>query len=203
MKLSTDDIRKIIDDGSQMDYSIKVGDISYILLQRTMEDKKVVFTVLFGKDFSEEDLTNYDKSPKMKFLAKYMDTNFPDSKKEVSSEDIPDDISLEELKSYVLWLKAETEKGIKNKEIPKKDGIKTLVDISAKLIDKFSVAESTAEQKILVNKKYNDICVCGREIYRPTYEDIMEDIREEYDLVPKKQTKKNIVEHGCENESED
>lgn len=202
MKLSTEDIRKIIDDGSQLDYSIKVGDISYILLKRTMEDKKVVFTVLFGKDFEEEDLTNYEKSPKMKFLSKYLDTNYPDSRTEVNTEDIPDDISLEELKSYFLWLRAETERGVKNKEITKKDGIKTLVDISAKLFDKFSVSESTTDQKILVNKKYNDICVCGREIYRPTYEDIMEDIKEEYDLTPKDKTQKNI-EHGCENKSED
>ena len=55
-------------------------------------------------------------------------------------------------------------------------------NISVKLNDKFQVQGEVKEQLIVVNTKFNAICgSCGREIYIPTKEDLME----KYNLVEK------------------
>ena len=91
------------------------------------------------------------------------------------------DISFEENKEYMLKLKADTEKAMEDGEIDKKDGLKILTDISVKLNDKFSVNDTNNQRVVIVNKKFNAICDCGREIYVPTKEDLME----KYNLIEK------------------
>ena len=66
-------------------------------------------------------------------------------------------------------------------EIDIKDGLKILADLSVKLNDKFNVTSEEKDQMIVVNKKYNSICQCGRELYIPTKEDLMD----KYNLVEK------------------
>ena len=69
-----------------------------------------------------------------------------------------------------------------NQEIDKKDGLKILAQISTTLNDKFKVSSEDVQQRIFVNKKFNSICSnCGKELYIPTKEDLME----KYDLVEK------------------
>ena len=70
---------------------------------------------------------------------------------------------------------------MQNGEIEKKDGLKILTDISVKLNDKFSVNDTNNQRVVIVNKKFNAICDCGREIYVPTKEDLME----KYNLIEK------------------
>ena len=70
---------------------------------------------------------------------------------------------------------------MENGEIDKKDGLKILTDISVKLNDKFSVNDTNNQRVVIVNKKFNAICDCGREIYVPTKEDLME----KYNLIEK------------------
>ena len=77
--------------------------------------------------------------------------------------------------------KADTEKAMENGEKDKKDGLKILTDISVKLNDKFSVNDTNNQRVVIVNKKFNAICDCGREIYVPTKEDLME----KYNLIEK------------------
>lgn len=195
-KISIEDFNKILSDAKKMGHSLRMSDIFYTFELQRFESKNIVYTVLFGKGSKQEEIDNYDNSNKIKFLKKYINVNYPISssdrneqlkrgrKKKVVEDH--EDITFEENKAYMLKLKKETEDAIKKGEIEKKDGLKILADLSVKLNDKFAVSEKQDEQRIIVYKKYNDICVCGREIYRPTKNDIIEELKEEYDLVPKK-----------------
>ena len=64
-----------------------------------------------------------------------------------------------------------------------KDGLKILTDISVKLNDKFNIADTTKDQLVVVNTKYNSTCeYCNHEIYIPTKEDLMK----KYNLIENK-----------------
>jgi hypothetical protein len=120
----------------------------------------------------------------MQYLKGYVDMNFSDGtrKKKKKDSDDGDDITFEENKAYMLKFKKDIEKAIEDGEMEKKDGYKALADISVKLNDKFQVQGEVKEQLIVVNTKFNAICgSCGREIYIPTKEDLME----KYNLVEK------------------
>mgnify|MGYP003457208386 CR=1 FL=1 len=85
-----------------------------------------------------------------------------------------EDISFEENKAYMLKLKKDTEDAMQKGEIDKKDALKILTDISTKLNDKFRINQEEREQMVIVSPKYNTICKCGRELYIPTKEELME-----------------------------
>ena len=94
-----------------------------------------------------------------------------------------EDITFEENKAYMLKLKKDTELAIESGEVDKKDGLKILSDISTRLNDKFAVQQTELQQQIFVSCKYNSICEsCGKELYIPTKEQLME----EYGLVEKR-----------------
>ena len=83
------------------------------------------------------------------------------------------DITFEENKAYMLKLKRDTEKAMKEGKLETKDGLKILSDISTRLNDKFNIQETEIPQMVVVQCKYNSFCECGREIYIPTKEDLM------------------------------
>lgn len=172
--IDNNNINQIIDACLAEGYSIRVRDISYIILCEQYKDKDVAYRSLM---FADSDVNKYDKSKPITFLKKYMAKHYLKKGKA--------DISFEENKAYMLKLKKDTEAAMAAGEIDKKDGLKILSDISVKLNDKFGAKEDVREQMIIVNKKYNSICQCGREIYVPTKEDLME----QYGLIEK--TKKD------------
>ena len=189
--IGNEDISKIIDDCKAMNHNVKVGDIAYVFLLRTFKDKEVVFKALFGTTFSDNDIDVYDKSPKTKFLKKYIKSNYEDKEVPKNSNKKIKDISFEENKEALVKRLGDLESLAESGELDAKDALKLEVDIRTRLNDKFAVSEKQDEQRIIVEKKYNDICVCGREIYRPTRDDIIEDLEKEYDLVPKNINKDN------------
>lgn len=188
MAVTVEDISKIIEDGNKLNHDIRVGDIMYILLLREVKEKNVVYASLFGKGFTDDILNKYDKSPKIKFLRKYIKTNYTNKKDSSDSTDVEQkyaDMTFEENKDAMIKMIDDLKDALDDGRIEYKDYAKMVTDLRTKLNDKFSVSEKQDEQRIIVYKKYNDICVCGREIYRPTKDDIIEDLKKEYDLVPK------------------
>lgn len=201
-KISIEDFNKILTDAKKMGYDLRMSDIFYALELQRIENKEVIYSVLFGKGSSQEDINFYNKSDKIKFLKTYINTNYPiffsdgngPSKRGKSKKsDIEhEDITFEENKAYMLKLKNETEKAIEKGEIEKKDGLKILADLSVKLNDKFAVAEKQEEQRVIVFSKYNDICpYCNHEVRRKTDEDMLAEIKEKYVLTPKQDYKDN------------
>lgn len=167
-KIGIEDFNNILSDAKKMGHNLRMSDIFYTFELQRFDNKGVVYSVLFGKGSSQEEIEEYDESVKIKFLKKYINTNYPlDSpgeneqvkrgkpKREVENHE---DITFEENKAYMLKLKKETEAAIKKGEIEKKDGLKILADLSVKLNDKFAVSEKQDEQRIIVYPKFNTIC---------------------------------------------
>lgn len=167
-KITIDDFNKILADAKKMGYDLRMSDIFYTFELQRFESNKIVYSVLFGKGGSKEEIDSYDRSSKIKFLKKYINVNYPNiasvgdeqsnrgmSKKSGAEHE---DITFEENKAYMLKLKKETEAAIKKGEIEKKDGLKILADLSVKLNDKFAVSEKQDEQRIIVYPKFNTIC---------------------------------------------
>lgn len=155
-KLSVNDIKEIVNAASQSGYNIVVGDIMYVISLRFFQDINVSYTAIFGKKGDDSIIKNYDKSRKIKFLKDYIAKMFISQ-----SEDdmgVPDDISFDENKAYMLALKKKTEDGIKNGSIKQDKGIEILSKLSIALNDKFAVSEKQDEQRVVVNIKYNHIC---------------------------------------------
>ena len=174
--ISNDDLNKIIEKAQKDGYSVKVRDISYILLRNNYEDYSIAYISLYGS-VDKDEIEKYENSKEIAYLKKAISKYI--HKRRGAKEG---DITFEENKAYMLKLKADTEKAMADGEIETKDGLKILADISVKLNDKFAVSDMTKEQLIYVNVKYNSICEkCGAELYIPTKEDLMK----EYNLIEK------------------
>jgi hypothetical protein len=183
--ISTEQVKQAIEDCKKAGHEIGIRDIAYVFLSKNFDDIRMPYRCLFGLDvdYNPDYAETYDNTSTMQYLKGYVDMNFSDGtkkKKRTPAED--EDISFEENKAYMLKLKKDIEKAIEDGEMEKKDGYKALADISVKLNDKFQVQGEVKEQLIVVNTKFNAICgSCGREIYIPTKEDLME----KYNLVEK------------------
>lgn len=184
--ISTEQVKQAIEDCKKAGHEIGIRDIAYVFLSKNFDDIRMPYRCLFGLDvdYNPDYAETYDKTGTMQYLKGYVDMNFSDGtkKKKKKVADDGDDITFEENKAYMLKLKKDIEKAIEDGEMEKKDGYKALADISVKLNDKFQVQGEVKEQLIVVNTKFNAICgSCGREIYIPTKEDLME----KYNLVEK------------------
>ena len=183
--ISTEQVKQAIEDCKKAGHEIGIRDIAYVFLSKNFDDIRMPYRCLFGLDvdYNPDYAETYDNTATMQYIKGYVDMNFSDGtkkKKRTIAED--EDISFEENKAYMLKLKKDIEKAIEDGEMEKKDGYKALADISVKLNDKFQVQGEVKEQLIVVNTKFNAICgSCGREIYIPTKEDLME----KYNLVEK------------------
>lgn len=181
--ISNEQIKKTIEDCARANHTVSVRDISYVLLCMHFDDTLVAYKCIFGNDYdyNQEYHATYDQTATMAYLKTYVEfTLLNDKKKKKKSEDI----SFEENKEYMLNLKRQTEEAMSAGEIDKKDGLKILTDISVKLNDKFNVSDSTQEQMVVVNTKYDAVCPsCGREISRRPI--TREEAIEMYNLVEK------------------
>lgn len=181
--ISNEQIKKTIEDCARANHTVSVRDVSYVLLCMQFDDSLVAYKCIFGNDYdyNQDYHATYDQTATMSYLRTYVEfTLLNDKKKKKVSEDI----SFEENKEYMLNLKRQTEEAMSAGEIDKKDGLKILTDISVKLNDKFNVSDSSQEQLVVVNTKYDAVCPsCGREISRrPITKD---EAMEMYNLVEK------------------
>lgn len=186
--ISTEQVKQAIEDCKKAGHEIGIRDIAYVFLSKNFDDIRMPYRCLFGLDvdYNPDYAETYDKTGRMEYLKGYVDMNFSDGtrKKKKKVADDGDDITFEENKAYMLKLKKDIEKAIEDGEMEKKDGYKALADISVKLNDKFQVQGEVKEQMVVVSMKYNKICECGKEIFVPTKEQLME----EYNLVERTET---------------
>ena len=178
MELTKEKVGEILTKASNEGLSLKVRDMSYVLLTRYFADKSYAYRVCFGADadYSDEAINAYEEGDGYAFLKEALATV-----RDRGGVIYDEDITFEENKAYMLKLKKDTEDAIEKGEVDKKDGLKILADISTRLNDKFSVNQQQKDQMVFVSCKYNSICECGKEIYIPTKEQLME----EYGLIEK------------------
>ena len=170
--ISLEALQRAQADCKKAGHTVSARDISYAILTTHYEDSLIAYRCLFGKDYdyNEEYHTTYDQTAMMVYLKQYVEMTLLEKKKVKKTEDI----SFEENKAYMLQLKKQTEEAMANGDIDKKDALKILAQISTTLNDKFKVKDEAASQVVVVNTKYNSLCECGKELYIPTKEDLME-----------------------------
>lgn len=207
MKIGLVELTKLIEDCKRVGFDVKMSDIAYVMLVDYFKDKSIPYKILFNKETSEKEIRDYNKNKYTRFLKKYIDTNFLRKEEDILNQGKNDnsqkyeDISFEENKDAIIKLISEAEEKYKKHEIEWDKYSDRVSKLRIALNDRFKVSEKKDEQRVIVYKKYNDICVCGREIYRPTRDDIIEDLKLTYDLVPKQVNTEE--ENGENNERED
>ncbi|MGN0930041.1 MAG: hypothetical protein ACI4N3_05360 [Alphaproteobacteria bacterium] len=181
--LTNEQLKNITEECAEKGYSVTVRDIAFIVLSNEFDDISVAYKAIFGSepDFNISYATTYNETSSIKYLRSCINDNTFDIGQIKKKDSNYDDISFEENKAYLLKLKKDTERAMEKEEIEVKDGLKILADITVKLNDKFAVQDNSAEQMVIVNCKYNSVCECGREIYIPTKEDLMQ----KYNLIEK------------------
>ena len=154
MELTKEKVGEILTKASDEGLSLKVRDISYVLLTRYFADKSYAYRVCFGADadYSDEAINAYEEGDGYAFLKEALATV-----RDRGGVVYDEDITFEENKAYMLKLKKDTELAIESGEVDKKDGLKILSDISTRLNDKFAVQQTELQQQIFVSCKYNSI----------------------------------------------
>ena len=183
MNISIEDIKKIIEDASKKGFKIGVRDIAFVVLLDAFENEDIAYKCLFGSEsgFMQEYASVYARTGAVEYIKDYIDILSTNNGSRSKKQDV-DDITFDENKSYMIKLKKDTEEAMANGEIEKKDALKILADISVKLNDKFNVKDANEDrQVVIVQNKFNAICECGREIYVPTKEEMMN----KYNLIEK------------------
>ena len=181
--ITNEKLENIINDSKKAGYDIRIRDVSYVLLCRFIADKHIVYKSVFGASTNDAEIDLYDQSKQINFLKTYLKDVEPsgaNSRKRKES-----DISFDENKEEMIKLIKEAQEALERGEIGAKDALKIQSDLRVKINDKFGVKEESTEQLVLVNCKYNEICTCGREIYIPTKEDLMQ----KYNLIENNKTK--------------
>lgn len=194
MKLQLENISKIVSDCEQAGYNIRMADIGYIGLLNFFEDKEIAYEIIFRNDSAKTSVKEYEKSPQTKYLKQYIKENFRDlegekysSQKSKNATERYKSLTFEENKEAMILMLGELKQAFDNKLLEYKDYAKMVSDIRIKLNDKFQVSDKTDDKMIVVNSKYNDICpYCSHEIRVKTDKDLLEELKEEYDIIPKK-----------------
>ena len=185
------DIKKIIDDCNAAEYEVRVKDIAYCLLKSQIDEIDIAYNCIFDKCTDMNAISNYDKNKRMKFLDKYIKANCPTNgeaapQNETQDEELLENISFEENKAALVRRLNKVIQWGDSGELSKDRATKLEVEIRKIINDKFGVTDKADEQKIIVYSKYNDICPhCRHEIRRKTDEDMLAEIKEQYDLIPK------------------
>ncbi len=185
------DVKKIIEDCSASGYEIRVKDIAYCLLKSQIDEIDIVYNCIFNKCTDMNVISNYDKNKRIRFLERYIKANYSSNvdtvpQNETQDEELLENISFEENKAALVRRLNEIVKWEKNGDLSKERAAKLEIEIRKIINDKFGVTDKSEEQKIVVLSKYNDICpYCRHEIRRKTDEDMLAEIKEQYDLIPK------------------
>lgn len=187
-------LEKIIEEAKKRSYDVRVRDVGYAVLVAGLGDENLAHKLIFGDDGNE---ATYRELPHIKYLVNYLKAEDLKKNESKEAEDIAKLITQSKGKKQVnndgSMTFEENREGIETqlREIVelKKEAMddekdadlktlallqKTEADLRVKLNDKFGAAEKTAEQYIIVQKKFDFVCPhTRRECYQMTKEDAM------------------------------
>lgn len=183
--ITNHDIKKIIEDCAASGVEVKVREIAFVLLSLFFDDKAVAYRSVYQESISSEDVNKLYSSNNISYLRSYLEHGFLGKKGGGKAKlSIGDDLSFDENKAEMINLISKTEDAMKRGEVETKDGLKIIADLRVKLNDKFKVMDDSKDSPVVVETKYNGVCeFCGREIYVPTKEQLMQ----KYDLIERTQ----------------
>ena len=171
--MTNEEIKEVIEYFRKQGTQVRVRDIAYVFLSKVFGNEVTAYQCLFGNDGYEE----YAAAPERKSIEDYMRLQ-GHIRTERESQD---ELSFEQNKREMQGLIERFEQGMSNGTIDPAVGLAKIADIRVKLNDKFNMQEQQQERVIQVLRKFNAVCECGREIYKPTKEELME----EYNLIEK------------------
>lgn len=190
-------LEKIIEEAKKQSYEVRVRDVGYAALVVGLGDEALAYKLIFSDDGNE---TTYKELPHIKFLINYLKAEDLKKNESKEAEDIAKLIAQSKGKKASdkndgSMTFEENREGIEQqlREIVelKKDAMnpiegegadlktlallqKTEADLRVKLNDKFGAAEKTAEQYIIVQKKFDFTCPYTRhECYQMDKDDAM------------------------------
>lgn len=176
--MTNEELKDIIEYFKKQGKQIRVRDIAFALLCKVFENDVTAYQCLFGNEGYEA----YVAALERKEIEDYLKLQGHLRLQTMSDNEL----SWEENKREMAALLKKTQEALDNGLIEAKDGLKIMADIRVKLNDKFNIQEEQQERVIQVLRKFNEVCECGREIYKPTKEELME----EYDLVERQSVEK-------------
>lgn len=187
-------LEKIIEEAGKRSYDVRVRDVGYAVLVAGLGDENLAHKLIFGDDGNE---ATYRELPHIKYLVNYLKAEDLKKNESKEAEDITKLITKSKGKKQVnndgsmtfeenregietqlreiVELKKEAMDGEKGADLKTLALLqKTEADLRVKLNDKFGAAEKTAEQYIIVQKKFDFVCPhTRRECYQMTKEDAM------------------------------
>lgn len=174
--ITNEQIRSIIDECKSINVSVKVSDIAYVLLCNQIKDPFVVFKVIFKND-EYNDFVTYSNLSSVVYLQKHINQKYKKvlqkDSKSIKKQHNENDITFEENKAKMVKLIEDVEKKFNEGEIEAKDYFKITTELRVKLNDKFKVVEEVKDSCVIIEPKFNNVCLCGREIYIPSKEDLI------------------------------
>lgn len=178
MTISSADIKTLISNAHDEGFTVGLRDVSYAVLC-TIIEPTYAFRSVFGDD-PEEPFQSYRLSDKVDYvsscikrmLAEHTDDEFDEDEEEEPSGD--DYMSFDEIKAGLeedLKSLIELRDGVDDdgKSIldPKEKAtvVGRIADIRTKLVERFGSSEKKEEQRVVVLRKFSDICpYCNHEI---------------------------------------
>lgn len=187
-------LESIINEAKKRSYDVRVRDVGYATLVVGLGDEDLAHKLIFGDDGN---IATYKELPHVKFLVNYLNAENLKHKESKEAEDIAKLIAkskgkktdntdgsmtfeenregIETQLREIVELKKEAmdaEQGADLKTLALLQ--KTEADLRVKLNDKFGAAEKTAEQYIIVQKKFDFVCPhTHRECYQMDKDDAM------------------------------
>lgn len=156
-KIKNSDIKEIINICAANDFDVKAKDVAFVCLMMIIDDKETCWKSIFTTDKSNA--AEYVKSDFYAFLKHKIE------EKVNAKEYVDGDISFEENKQQIIELINETKNAQIRGEIDIKDALKIQADLRCKLNDKFNVSDTSDNQLIIVENKFNAVCpYCKHEV---------------------------------------
>ena len=157
------EIKKFIDECSNAGEKIKVRDIAFFVLKSYMSEE-IAYKCIFYD--SAEALKDYLSRKEIEFFDDYFSEKIlPILKDEEESAGITYSENKTEMENLIRSLTSSINNNDYEDEKSKITAQKTVADLRIKLSEKFNVSESTKNQIVRVEQKYNAVCpYCKHEI---------------------------------------
>lgn len=201
---SREDIMEILSKAKAAGHDLKMGDISFVILEQEYGDPLIAFRSIYGPRGTKEDAERHSESAGIDFVRKILTKKWRAKERKGLTRKFAD-ISFEENKEALIELLDEIGQLKGTPDLPVKDAVKLETDIRTRLNDKFGTVEKVEERRVVVNVKYNHICEWTRkECFLQTKEYAMkqwdlvdrEELEREYELVPKNRSEYGLQEQG-------
>ena len=187
-------LESIINEAKKHSYDVRVRDVGYATLVVGLGDEDLAHKLIFGDDGN---VATYKTLPHVKFLVNYLNAENLKRKESKEAEDIAkliakskgkktDNIDgsmtfeenregIETQLREIVELKKEAMDSAEGADLKTLALLqKTEADLRVKLNDKFGAAEKTAEQYIIVQKKFDFVCpYTHHECYQMDKDDAM------------------------------